>query len=1011
MGVINYSIDPFMMIKRGLLLNAISILVVATSFSLLSSCSSPQKNKDEVGFVGKKFHDLTARYNGYFNANELYKESKLQLEEGYQDNYNGILNIYPYESVENPESVTENMDKAIEKVIKVSSLHEVSKWVDDCYVLMGQAQYLKGDYESAQETFAYFVDDFNPKDPDSRVYISADREEDAKARKKEQERERKVQQQERDQARKEAEKAREAEKKARKKAKKDREKNGSRKRSAREVIEDTKEKIAEEAAEISNKIEGIADNGSLEVPPEDLDEDEAYLKSLQEDKKNKKKLTENPFSAGFLKHGPAYYEGMMWLSKSYIKRDKWLDAKYYLDKIVEDGFATDEVLSESHVVRADMHIKMKDYNEALKSIDTAIESNKDRRLRARLTFIKGQIHQLKGNAAEASEAFSDVDNYKPSFEMELHAKMNQLRNGWAAGTTTSDAAIRKLKRLANESKNEPYRGSIYFTQAEILLADGRTTEAFEKFNEALANSTGSNKTEIYNRLATLYLSREEYVNAKNYFDSTLTIMPKKDERFTTVERYAANLKSIASNIRIIEIKDSLLRLGNLSPRQLEAFALEEAKKLREQQEKQIEEGNQISITTSVSSGNSRFFAYNPSTVLKGRQDFNRRWGSRPLEDNWRRANKNSSEIDEELDVALVEEQEVDYTEEVDKILRDIPTDEESQSKANDQIEKAMFELGTGFRTYIENYSKSNETLTKLLDRYPETEHRVEAYYYLYLNYQDLNDQGKADFYKSKLLREFPESPFAIFLNDPTNEKALLTDEKKIELYYENTYEEFEDGNFQIVFERLEQGRKDFGLEHKMAPKFDLLRAMAIGNIDGQNEYINALRGVILKHNNTPEQTYAREMLRFLRGDEEAFGDQSSDQDLSKFRVEKDKLHYVIFLLYGGDGNLVNDFKTELNKYNAQAFSQLRIRSTSLFLNQENKTHLVLLRRFSDADQAMEYYNQFNKDVDTIFEGSEYSYDLYAVNQLNYREIITSKSANSYRAFFEKHYLKENAEDK
>jgi len=1008
MGVINHSRDPLMMIKRGLLLNAILIFVATTSLSFLSSCSSSQKNKDEVGFVGRKFHDLTARYNGYFNANELYKESKLQLEEGYQDNYNGILNIYPYESVENPESVTENMDKAIEKVIKVSSLHEVSKWVDDCYVLMGKSQYLKGDYESSQETFAYFVDDFNPKDPDSRVYISPDREEDAKARKKEKERERKIQQQERDQARKEAEQARQAEIKSRKKAKKDRKKNGS-KRTAREVLEDVKDK----AAGVTDKIEGIADNNnSLEsAPPDEPDEDEAYLKSLEEDKKHKKKLTENPFDAGFLKHGPAYYEGMLWLSKSYIKRDKWLDAKYYLDKIVEDGFATNEILAESHVVRADMHIKMKDYNEALESIDTAIDTNKDRRLRARLTFIKGQIHQLKGNAAEASEAFAKVGNYKPSFEMELHAQMNQLRNGWAAGTTTSEAAIRKLKRLANESKNEPYRGSIYFTQAEILLADGKTAEAFEKFNEALANSSGSNKTEIYNRLATLYLSREEYVNAKNYFDSTLTIMPKKDERYTTVERYASNLKSIASNIRIIELKDSLLRLGSLSPRALEAYALEEAKKIKEQQDKQIKEGNQLSITTSVSSGNSRFFAYNPSTVLKGRQDFNRRWGTRPLEDNWRRSNKNSSVIDEELDIAVVEEREVDYTEEINKIIRDIPTDEESQSKTNAQIEQAMFELGTGLRSFIENYSKSNETLTKLLERYPETEHRVEAYYYLYLNYIDLNDQAKADFYKSKLLGEFPNSPFAIFLNDPTNEKALLTDEKKIQLYYENTYEEFEAGNFQIVFERLEQGRKDFGLEHKMAPKFDLLRAMAIGNIDGQNEYINALRGVILKHNNTPEQTYAREMLRFLRGDEEAFGDQSADQDLSKFRVEKDKLHYIIFLLYGGDGNLVNDFKTELNKYNAEEFSKLRIRSTSLFLNQENKTHLVLLRRFDDAEQAMEYYNQFNKDADTIFDGSDYSYDLFAVNQLNYREIITTKSANSYRAFFEKHYLNDRAEDK
>ncbi len=983
-----------------------AVITLVISSLGFSSCSSSKKSKDEVGFVGNKFHDLTAKFNGYFNANELYKASKLQLETSYQDNYNRVLNIYPYESVQNPQAVEEDMDKAVEKVIKVSSIHEVSKWVDDCYVLMGKAQYLKGDYESAQETFAYFVDDFNPKDPDSRVYVTIDRADDAKAHRKEVERERKIKQEERDKARKETEKKREEDKKARKKAKKKRGKKRSKKRTPKEVIEEAKEEVTE----ITTKIEGIVDS-SNEIPLSEMDEDEEYLNSLNQEKKKKKKLTDNSYDKGFLKHPPAYYQGMLWLSKSYIKRDKWLDAKYYLDKIVEEGLASENITSEAHVVRADMLIKMKDYKAALQALDIAIVANKDKRLKARLAFIQGQIHQIRGNAAQASNSFDLVKEFRPSFEMELHAEMNQLRNSWAAGTTSSESAIKRLEKLAKESKNEPYKGAIYFTRAEILLANGNVDEALALFNQALQYSDGTNKTEIYHRLSTLFLSREEYVNAKSYFDSTLTLMPKKDERYPTVEKYANNLKSISENITIIRLQDSLLDLSQLSTEELEAFALSKAKEIVAAQQKSEDAAEKISVTTSVLSGNSRFFAYNPASVQKGRQDFNKRWGDRPLEDDWRRSNKSSSFND--IEDGLQEEQvaEIDYSAEINKILRGIPKDAQSQQDAKDRIEKAMFELGTGFRTYIEKFKKSNDALKSLLNRFPDTDNKVEAYYYLYLNYLDLVDSQQAESYKQKILTEFSDSPFAIYLRNPSDENALMTDEKKIQIYYQNTYEEFEKGNFQLVFNRLEKGREDFGQEHKMAAKYDLLRAMAIGNTAGQNEYINALRGVILKYNNTPEQTYAKEMLRFLRGDEEAFGNEASESDLSKFKVEDDKLHYIIFLLYGGDGNIVNELKNQLNKYNADQFPDLRLRSTSMYLNQEKKTHLVLLRRFNDADQAMEYYENFQKEQIKILYPSKFSYDIYAVNQLNYREIITSKSTNSYRLFFEQQYLNNKKEDK
>jgi len=138
-------------------------LIVIFGILVLSACVTTKKNKEDIGFIGKKYHDLTAKFNGYFNAKELYKASLLNLEASHKDNYGHLLEIYPFAALDDRSSVEADMDKAIEKVTKVAALHEASKWVDDCYVLMGKAQYLKGDYESAQETFEYFIDDFNPK--------------------------------------------------------------------------------------------------------------------------------------------------------------------------------------------------------------------------------------------------------------------------------------------------------------------------------------------------------------------------------------------------------------------------------------------------------------------------------------------------------------------------------------------------------------------------------------------------------------------------------------------------------------------------------------------------------------------------------------------------------------------------------------------------------------------------------------------------------------------------------
>lgn len=131
------------------------------SVILMTACTT-QKRKGELSGLGKLYHNTTAHYNGYFNANELVNASIISLADQHQDNYNQLLEVYPYIAASNPQAAAADLDQAVEKVATVVSLHRYSQWTDDCYLLVGKAQFLKKDYESAESTLRYLLEEYSP---------------------------------------------------------------------------------------------------------------------------------------------------------------------------------------------------------------------------------------------------------------------------------------------------------------------------------------------------------------------------------------------------------------------------------------------------------------------------------------------------------------------------------------------------------------------------------------------------------------------------------------------------------------------------------------------------------------------------------------------------------------------------------------------------------------------------------------------------------------------------------
>ena len=94
-------------------------LVVATA---TMACVT-KKKRTETSKFGKFYQNTTAYYNGYWNANEILKESLITLRAANVDDYNKILEVEDFIAVDNPKMVKPEMDK-------IQDIGERKSWHD-----------------------------------------------------------------------------------------------------------------------------------------------------------------------------------------------------------------------------------------------------------------------------------------------------------------------------------------------------------------------------------------------------------------------------------------------------------------------------------------------------------------------------------------------------------------------------------------------------------------------------------------------------------------------------------------------------------------------------------------------------------------------------------------------------------------------------------------------------------------------------------------------------------------
>ena len=149
--------------------------MAAVGLMMMAACST-QKNTAK----SRWWHAFNARYNTYYNGSVAYIDGSLEKENGNRDNFTEIIPLYTVGNKNSRDLGKSNFDKAIEKCQKAIKLHSIKRkpvWTKQrkktekdlewlgrkeynpflwkAWLLMGRAQFSKGDFDEAASTFSY----------------------------------------------------------------------------------------------------------------------------------------------------------------------------------------------------------------------------------------------------------------------------------------------------------------------------------------------------------------------------------------------------------------------------------------------------------------------------------------------------------------------------------------------------------------------------------------------------------------------------------------------------------------------------------------------------------------------------------------------------------------------------------------------------------------------------------------------------------------------------------------
>ncbi len=586
-----------------------------------------------------------------------------------------------------------------------------------------------------------------------------------------------------------------------------------------------------------------------------------------------KYLNSNP------KREESRHAALIWLMRAYME-NKEINKATEVSELVKQFNLSKTNKADYFLIQAAFHQRQGENALAVVFLEEALKYMKKSTQKARAHFIAGQLYRDLGRGSLARTNWKKVMKNKPTYELEFNTGIELLMLSSDLGANANATFAKMLE----DRKNTDLKDKIYYKMGQVKEEKGLYREAVKDYSSSVQISNdATQKANAYLRIAEIYYGKlQNYELAPSYYDSTLSHMNQRMPDFDKVSEKAKSLASFVQYQKVLVKEDSLQKLAAMNPlaleQKLEEIISEEEKKEKRLSEeaKALEEANKRKAISgnSASSGSSQWFFYDQVKLTQARAEFIREWGNRPLEDNWRRKDKELGSISFQVQKGVVGVDDVVDNQEEEKakeeakrlaefeakkqaMLSKVPMGPQAIAMSKLRQEEAYYQIGKIYRLQFNEIEKAKETFSILLNKFPDSKYEQEVLYFMAL----MADNKIANPYKTALIDKYPLSSYARQLKRGEVNITAGT-ESNAQKAYTDLFNEYKAGNFATALEMANKALYDYtgtALEDKIA----MMRILLLSKNNKNNEYRIALMDFIRSYPSSDLKPRVTDMLAAL----------------------------------------------------------------------------------------------------------------------------------------------------
>lgn len=759
---------------------------------------------------------------------------------------------------------------------------------------------------------------------------------------------------------------------------------------------------------------------------------------------------------------PLCDEAGILMARAYYEEEWFYEAENIFVQMNESGF--DPKLNGAFsIAYADFLLRKGEYRQAVPLLEIGLNHTPKRYDKQRYTFLLAQLYQDLGEKEKAYKLYKAIPRSNPPYEMDLNARIRQTEVYSESHTKT---ALKKLRKMERNPNNTNYLDAIYYAMGNCCLSAQDTLGAIENYQKAVQKShqNGPYKMQALLAMGNYYYEKEDFLSAEPCFNQAASMIKADHKEKDIVAEKARVLGLLYPHLENIHVQDSLQQLADMPEAERNAIidhqiseykkrakeearqkAREEALSANEQLTQEANADKEANAPNMALANNDQsWYFYNDALKANGKKTFERTWGRRKLEDNWRIKNKEDlsalfqegnaetptmAESTNQLPLSS-ENPQVETTEttasreeiqfeasddpsQVGYYLKDLPFTEEQREASDALICEALFQSGMIYREEMENDALAMRSFDLLEKRFPEdTLFRPEVYYISYLMRMQQGKIAEAETGRQKLLSDFPESEQAKTLSDEHFLANLSKMYQSQDSLYDATYLHFINNHSDTVLHNCMVVEEKYPRSY-LRPKFLFLQALEAVKAGDPEDFLSCITLLAKKYPESDLAPISTQMLQYwdegrrpVRFDglftglanEDSIAQALRDSIAEKFTYQAQETHVFAFG-FSPDSINANRLLFDVALYN---FTQFLVRDYELSIEKIGSQDVLMVYRFEDAEDALRYASWIN------FQGEapkdKYpGLKLFIFSESNLNLLRNDFPEEIYREFFERNY--------